>query len=190
MIVDAEQRRGQLNLHPRPSNDPNDPLNWSSLRKNVNFFLACLYLTLGNTVVCIAPVVYGQVHDELGLSFQELNQAYAISYAALGLGGFLFIPFALLFGRRPVYLVSISTLLGATIWQARMQNVGDLYAFNVMSGLGGSINTTLATMTMADLYFVHQRGSRTNMLGIAINAGVFLAPVAAGYSATSQGWRS
>ncbi|CAH0020411.1 unnamed protein product, partial [Clonostachys rhizophaga] len=67
--------------------------------------------------------------------------------------------------------------------------LGDLFGFNIVSGLAGSITETICALTMADLFFVHQRGSRTNILTIMICTGTYLAPVAAGYSAASQGWR-
>ncbi|OAQ64335.2 major facilitator superfamily transporter [Pochonia chlamydosporia 170] len=182
-------QHGEIILQPAPSDDPNDPLNWSRIRKTVNFSLVCLYTVMVYTVIDISTVVYGQVHDELGFSFQELNQSFAASNAGLAIGGVLFVPFAFKFGRRPIYLISIVIMLGTTVWQACMQNRGDLYGFSVVSGLAGSIGETICAMTLADLFFVHQRGSLTNVLTIAINTGAYLGPVAAGYVAASQGWR-
>lgn len=176
-------------LQPVPSSDPNDPLNWSRLRKNVNFGLACFYTFVIYVVIDIATVVYGQVKDELGFSFQQLNQSFALSDAGIAVGGIFFIPFALCFGRRPVYLLSIAVLVGTTIWQARMQTLGDLYGFNLVCGLAGSVGEIICAMTIADLFFVSQRGAKTNILTIAINTGTYLSPVAAGYIAAAQGWR-
>lgn len=172
-----------------PSSDPNDPLNWSRRRKNINFGLACFYTFVVYVVIDIATVVYGDVHDELGFSFGQLNLSFSISNAGIAVGGIIFIPVALKFGRRPIYLISIIILLATTMWQARMQTVGDLYGFNLLSGLAGSIGETICAMTIADLFFVSQRGAKTNLLTIAINTGAFLSPVAAGYIAAAQGWR-
>lgn len=33
----------EIVLHPRPTSDPDDPLNWSKFRKYLNFFLVCFY---------------------------------------------------------------------------------------------------------------------------------------------------
>ena len=141
------------------------------------------------TVLDIPTVVYGAVRNELGFTFEQQNRAYALSTAGLGIGSIIFLPFAFKFGRRPVYLLSITILLARSVWQARMQTLGDLYGSNIISGLAGSIAETLCSVTLADLFFVHQRGSLTNIYTITLNTGAFLAPVAAGYSATSQGWR-
>lgn len=44
-------------------------------------------------------------------------------------------------------------------------------------------------MTISDLFFVHQRGTLTGLLLTFGLIGNYFAPVAAGYCATSQGWR-
>ncbi|KAJ6786959.1 hypothetical protein PWT90_04596 [Aphanocladium album] len=188
-LNDVTAEHNRTIWHPIPSSDPNDPLNWSRLRKNVNFGLACFYTFVIYVVIDIATVVYGQVHEELGFSFQQLNQSFAVSDAGIAIGGIFFIPFALRFGRRPVYLLSILILVGTTIWQARMQTIGDLYGFNMVCGLAGSIGEIICAMTIADLFFVSERGAKTNILTIALNTGTYLSPVAAGFIADGQGWR-
>ena len=40
---DKAQKDARIVLQPRPTSDPNDPLNWSTRQKNLNFFLACYY---------------------------------------------------------------------------------------------------------------------------------------------------
>ncbi|KAH7147086.1 major facilitator superfamily domain-containing protein [Dactylonectria estremocensis] len=174
-LTNQRQHR-QVILQPVPSDDPNEPLNWSRSRKNANFALVCFYALIVYAIIDIGTV-------------EELNQSFAVSTAGLAIGGIIFIPFAFKFGRRPVYLLSIVIMVVTSIRQARMRTLGDLYGFNIVSGLAGSITETICALTIADLFFVHQRGSRTNILTIMICTGTYLAPVAAGYSAASQGWR-
>ena len=187
-IVNSRQGE-RIILHPVPTDDPNDPLNWSPRRKAINFGLVCFYALVVYSIIDIATVVYGQVHDELGFSYEELNRSFAVSDAGIAIGGVLFLPLAFKYGRRPVYLFSIVVQLGTAVWQAKMQNLADLYGFNMINGLASSISESICAITLADMFFVHQRGSLTNMLTISVNIGTFLAPVAAGYSAASQGWR-
>ncbi len=44
-------------------------------------------------------------------------------------------------------------------------------------------------MSIADSFFVHQRATCNGIYLLMTNAGAFLAPVAAGYAASAQGWR-
>ncbi|CAH0020017.1 unnamed protein product, partial [Clonostachys rhizophaga] len=128
-----QRQHGRVILQPVPSDDPNDPLNWSRSRKNANFALVCFYALIVYAIIDIGTVVYGEVHEELGFSWEELNQSFAVSTAGLAIGGIMFIPFAFKFGRRPVYLLSIVIMVVTTIWQARMQTLGDLFGFNIVS---------------------------------------------------------
>lgn len=101
----------------------------------------------------------------------------------------MFIPFALKFGRRPIYLFSIAGSIASAAWFGKVKNDSDLYGANILAGLAGSIAETICQMTIADLFFVHQRGAANGVYFLMQNTGVFLGPVAAGYVAASQGWR-
>ena len=124
-----------------------------------------------------------------GYTIQQNTWGFGLNTLGLAFGCILFIPFALKYGRRPVYIISAAVDLATAIWQARMRSVGDLYGANLVSGLAGAISETICQMTIADLFFVHQRGTANGVFIIMVNIGAFLAPVAAGYSASSQGWR-
>ncbi|KIW64048.1 hypothetical protein PV04_09008 [Phialophora macrospora] len=180
---------GQIILHPTPSADPNDPLNWSKLRKSINFGLTCYYTLMVFVLVDIATVIYGPLMAEFGFSVEVLNDGFGANTAGLAVGCVLFIPFALKFGRRPVYLVSFALSLAVAIWQANLRTAGDVYGANVVSGLGGSIAETICQMTISDLFYVHQRATANGVYLGTVTTGAFLGPVAAGYIADSQGWR-
>ena len=70
-----------------------------------------------------------------------------------------------------------------------MQTEGDLWGTNLLSGLAGAIAETIAQMSIADMFFVHQRGTANGIYIVMVNIGAFLAVVPAGFSAASQGWR-
>ena len=137
----------------------------------------------------IGTVVWAATTEELGYSIKNQTYGFGLNTLGLAVGCMLFIPFALKFGRRPIYIFSICVGIGTGIWQARMQNITDLYGSNIISGLGGAIAETLCQMTIADIFFLHQRGRANGLYIVMVNIGAFLAPVAAGYSAASQGWR-
>lgn len=180
---------GKIILHPTPSADPNDPLNWSKLRKSINFGLTCYYALMVFVLVDIATVIYGPLMVEFGFDIEVLNDGFGANTAGLAVGCILFIPFALKFGRRPVYLVSFVLSIATAIWQAKLRNAGDVYGANVVSGLGGSIAETICQMTISDLFYVHQRATANGIYLGTVTTGAFLGPVAAGYIADSQGWR-
>jgi MFS family permease len=137
----------------------------------------------------IGTVVWGPMVAELDFSYALLDDSFAINCAALAVGCILLVPLAIKCGRRPIYLMSSLIQIAAAIWSTKVYTAGDLLGSNVISGIGGAISETIVQMTVADLFFVHQR-ARMNAVYLAmVNMGSFLAPVAAGYCSNSMGWR-
>lgn len=155
----------------------------------LNFALVSFYTLMVFVNLDIGTVIWGNLIVDLGFSYKIETYAFGVNTAGLAVGCILLVPLALKFGRRPIYLVSLAVDLATAIWQAKMQTPGDLWGSNMLSGIAGAISETIAQMTIADLFFVHQRGSANGFYIVMVNVGAFLAPVAAGYSADSQGWR-
>ncbi|KAG5354808.1 putative MFS-type transporter [Yarrowia sp. B02] len=176
-------------LQPTPTSDPNEPLNWSNLRKNVNFFIVCFFTLMAFTANCVSTVFWTPQNEELGWTLDQLNNAYALSVAGLGLGCPLMIPFAEKFGKRPVYLISSAIALSCAAWMSRMQSVGELYGASLLQGMATSVTETIIQMTVADLYFVHQRGTCNGIYMVVVDIGNFLIMVPAGYITVNLGWR-
>ncbi|KEF62807.1 uncharacterized protein A1O9_00780 [Exophiala aquamarina CBS 119918] len=177
-------------LAPQPNADPNQPLNWSKVRKSIHMVILCFYALMVFATLCVAVPLWQLFNTELGISYADLNNTYASNMAALSVGCIIFIPFALRLGRRPVYIVTVLIMLASAIWQAKMNTVGDMIGNNVIMGIAGAVNEALFQVTVADLFFVHQRGTMNGIYLVLVVTGNYFGPVAAGYVAvSSQGWR-
>lgn len=144
--------------------------------------------------------------EEWGITYSQLNDAYAANLAGLAAGCFLFIPFALKFGRRPIYLISILVVFLCAIWQAVLNDYADILGSQVVSGLFGAISEALCYITVwesdnlptrphqltpkqiGDIFFVHQRGKATALTGFSTNVGVSPSSPVAG-SGTDRRYR-
>jgi MFS family permease len=176
-------------LQPVPTSDPNDPLNWSSARKSVNFALVCFYVLWTFVQLSLGFTAWGPLEDELDFTDDQLNSGVAINYGGLALGCIIFIPFIHKYGRRPLYIFSSLLQLASVIWQAKTYTLGDYLGSNLISGLGGAISETVVQITIADIFFVHQRAAMSGWYLICVASGSFLGPVASGFIVESQGWR-
>lgn len=190
--VRLEKLRGQdaeIILQPRPSVDPNDPLNWPPWRKYLNFGLATFYALMAFAQINATTPTWGPMEDELGFTALLMNNTYAIGCATLALGSFMLIPFALKYGLRPIYVLSSAAQMAIMIWAARTYTAGDWWAVNALQCWVGSLAETMVQITVADVFFVHQRGLMNSIYIWVSNFGSFLAPVAAGFVTDAQGWR-
>ncbi|KAJ5338232.1 hypothetical protein N7452_004960 [Penicillium brevicompactum] len=177
-------------LDPAPSSDPNEPLNWSTARKSVNFTIVLAMTILIFTALTVQAIFWQQMTIDLEVSYTELNRAMSVNFVGLATGCIFFIPFAKKYGRRPVYIISTALMLATTFWTARMHSLTELYITNLLQGLAGATNESIAEITIADLFFVHHRGTMNGLYMSCVMIGSFLTPMAAGAQATRQGWRS
>ncbi|CAG8385131.1 unnamed protein product [Penicillium salamii] len=153
-------------LDPIPSSDPNEPLNWSTLRKSVNFTIVLAMTIIIFTALSTQAIFWQQMIPDMGASYTQLNQAMSINFVGLATGCIFFIPFAKKYGRRPIYIISAALMLATTFWMTRMHSLTELYLTNLLQGLAGATNESIAEIT------------------------TFLTPMAAGAQATRQGWRA
>lgn len=176
-------------LHPVPTRDPNDPLNWSTWRKTVNLSLAMLYVLMTFVQPDIGFTAWNAYETELGLTVPVLNGGTAFGYAGLGLGSFVFIPLMHKYGRRPLYIFSTALQLAATVWLARTHNQTDMWLSNLLAGLGGATCETIVQVTISDLFFIHQHAAMNAFYILFTQIGAYLGPVAAGFVVENMHWR-
>ncbi|EGU81784.1 hypothetical protein FOXB_07708 [Fusarium oxysporum f. sp. conglutinans Fo5176] len=140
-------------------------------------------------LIDVATPTWGPMHEELGYSYEALNNSYAAGCASLAVGACVLIPFALKYGRRPIYIFSSCIHFGVAVWSARQQTVPELMMVNIISCFVGALAEVVVQMTVADVFFVNQRGTMNALFFWSTRVGASLAPMAAGYATTSQGWR-
>ena len=88
-------RDAQIILLPRPTLDPNDPLNWPRWRKYLNFGLACFYALMVFAQFDASSPTWGPMGTELNFSTSTLTDTWAIGCATLAIGALCLIPLAL-----------------------------------------------------------------------------------------------
>ncbi|KAJ5832496.1 major facilitator superfamily domain-containing protein [Penicillium riverlandense] len=201
-------------LQPTPSRNPNDPLEvelealgeifelwpcstiFSSCFRSVClihptslFSLHCSNDGFSIERINAATPTWAPMHRQLGFSYAILQDSYAAGSATLCVGALLFIPIALKFGRRVVYLISLFLQFFVSIWSAKLETVADLVLVNAFNCLLGALAEAIVQMTIADVFFIHQRGRMNSIYVWVMIVGCSLAPLVAGFISNSQGWR-
>ena len=73
------------------------------------------------------------MNQQLGFSYAILNDSYATGNGTLCIGAFVLIPFALKYGRRPVYLISTAAQLAISNLVCKVGDCGRYYALSMHS---------------------------------------------------------
>ncbi|KAF2489810.1 MFS general substrate transporter [Lophium mytilinum] len=197
LVDDAGQEVGkhaggkhtEIVLIPPPSDDPNDPLNWSMNRKRLQLTLMCLYTFILNGFVNFYGVAYVGLSTDLKISFNGLNVGSALLFLFSGIGAAFWQPVAMKFGRRPVYIIGLIITMVGSIVGATQKDFNIWCVFNVIWGLGCGPKEGLPQISLQDTYFAHEMGAKVGYWALCYSAGAFITPLVAGYVYVQLSWR-
>ncbi|KAJ4390946.1 hypothetical protein N0V93_004545 [Gnomoniopsis smithogilvyi] len=171
---------GHVLLVPQPSlQDPNDPLRWPSWKKWLTFSNALGYSFLGGVT---GPIMAGGML-ELSATFnqpiQKLVYANGATLVCQGVFNIFWMPFAVKFGRRPIYVISAFLMGVACMWlgQASNNSYENLLVARAFLGAFEAPIESIVPSTVTDIFFLHDRGEKISLYGLSVLSGNELGPL-------------
>ena len=180
---------GDIVLVPRPSSDPNDPLNWPYRRKLLAVSMAYLYVLGTGIATSLQYSVLADITADTGISTANLVQGTGVMFLFFGWACLLWQPVALTYGRRGVYLITMLLTVPLMAWTAYSSSPGEWFAHRVLIGVIVSPIESLCEVTVFDLFFAHNRGTYMGLYVFILFGSNFLAPLVAGWFNDAYGWR-
>ncbi|ORY08452.1 MFS transporter-like protein [Clohesyomyces aquaticus] len=177
-------------LVPQPSDDPHDPLNWSTGWK-----IACITastfvtFTQGFGPLALGPM-FGPIMEDFKCDLPAAVQFTGVCILVLGFSNFIWVPLSTSFGRRPVYLLSQLINIGSNIWRAKAGSYGSFMGACVINGIGAGPAESIQPAVIADIFFLHDRGSWNTLYWVAYMGSLMVGPIISGSMAEKVGWRS
>jgi MFS family permease len=176
-------------LIPRPSSDPEDPLNWSWNRKILAVSMAYLYVLGTGIATSVQYSVLADITADTGISTASLVQGTGLMFLFFGWACLIWQPIALTYGRRGVYLITMFLTVPVMVWTAYSNSAGQWIAHRVLIGFIVSPIESLCEVTVYDLFFAHNRGTFMGLYVFVLFGSNFLAPLVAGWFNDAYGWR-
>ncbi len=115
------------------------------------------------TVDLIGP---GQSPGDLLDSISTVAYIQTVSSLMIGVGNLVWVPLAIKYGRRPVYIAAFLLMAGSNIWAACAKTFASELAARIVYGFAGAAPEIVATLILTDLFFLHQRGAV--MVGVVL----------------------
>lgn len=170
-----------IKLHPQPTSDPLDPLNWSSSRKHgILALVMALYFMFTYVTTTTVPI-FPALQEEYGITVSQVNWTVAIPALGLAVGPLIWSSIADSIGRRSIMLLGTLIAFAATIGVARAPNYGGYMAARFFQGLGVSPAATVGLAIIQDIFFEYERGQKVGLWVLAIDSGLLVGPLIGGF---------
>lgn len=184
-----DPHNSQILLVPQPSKDPQDPLNWTRGRKFWSLAMIILY-TLGVGIpTTLHYSVIADITRDTGISTTDLVQGNGVMFLFLGWACLFWQPIASAYGRRGVYLLSTLFTIPIMVWTAHSSSAAEWYGHRVLIGVVCAPIEALPEISIADLFFAHERGTWMSVYVLVLFESNFIAPLIAGWFDDAFGWR-
>lgn len=114
--------------------------------------------------------------EEFGIPLQKFTLGLQGScIAAIGVSSILSNSLAVKIGKRPVYIATSIGLMLTCFWAAAAQSFASLAAARVVQGFCMAPMEALVPATIADVWFVHERGFQSAVFNLGVQGGINLA---------------
>lgn len=174
---------------PVASNDPNDPLNWSTPIKITTYFTICLFTFIANVNSSNFTVAIVPVEKQFHVNATHATLLTALNVLLFGIGNLIWVPLMRIIGKRPVYLIALSILTAANAWSTVATTWSSLLGGRMLSGVGAAAADATVPSVVADLFFLDQRGHCMMFFHLAMTTGLFLGPPINAYLIQLHNWR-
>lgn len=184
-----KKNKNGIVLLPQPTDNPNDPLNWSILRKSWHFILLSFITALTAAVSNDAGAAQDSLNQAYGISYDSMNTGAGVLFLFIGWSCIVFAPASSLYGRRITYIICLLSGCLGSVWFAVSKRTSDTIWSQAFVGLSEACAEAQVQQSLSDIFFQHQLGSVLTVYILATSVGSFLGPLIAHLISAAQGFR-
>ncbi|KAH0538816.1 hypothetical protein FGG08_004592 [Glutinoglossum americanum] len=160
---------GQIILDPQPDDSLNDPLNWPVWRRNTALLSLGWHCLVGGGMTPILAAGFKNVAKTYHVTIPQVALTTGLYMMGLGVGSVVSSPTAILYGKRPVYLIGTLAFLFSAVWCSESPTYISLVIARIVMGLSVSPCESLPSATIAEIFFLHERAYRIVAIIVAFN---------------------
>ncbi|KAJ6022261.1 Major facilitator superfamily domain general substrate transporter [Penicillium herquei] len=173
--------RNGVKVHPQPTSDPLDPLNWSGFQKHVILSIVMLKYFLFTYLTTTTVPSFTEIQTQYQINYSQVNWTVAVPALGLSVGPLIWSSLSDIYGRRLIFLVGTTIALVSTVGAAVADTYSGYMAARFFQGFGVSPASTVGMAVVNDLFFDYQRGQKLGLWVLALDSGLLLGPTFGGF---------
>ncbi|KAI0777512.1 MFS general substrate transporter [Trametes elegans] len=177
-------------LWPQPTNDPEDPQNWSDFRKNLQLFIVTLAAIVPDfdSGIGIADIfALATQYDTTTGHINNLTSNWSIFL--LGWGGIFAVMLMRRYGRLPVLFWSQVLALGFLVGCTFAPNLATFTAMRCLTAFFATCPQVTGLYIVTDLFPFHLQARKLNIWTMGFIISPFLSPFIFGFVVARIDWR-
>lgn len=183
-------RDGRTILWPQPTDDPDDPQNWSDSRKNFQLFIITLAAVVPDfdSGIGIASIfALAKQYDTTSGVINDLTSNWSIFL--LGWGSIFAVMLMRRFGRLPVLFWSQVLALGFLVGCTFAPNLRTFAAMRCLTAFFGTCPQVTGLYVVTDMFPFHLQARKLNIWSMGFIISPFLSPFLFGFLVARADWR-
>ncbi|KAF2993748.1 hypothetical protein E8E13_001001 [Curvularia kusanoi] len=179
---------GHTILIPQPSDDPRDPLNWSSVRKHVILFIVGFAAFLPDYGSATGAVTLLPQAHVWGISEDTVNHSQAGNIFMLGAGGIFVVALSAWAGRLPILFWFLVIATATAAWCAAATTFESFMAARILNGFFSTVAQGGGLMFVYDMFYFHERARKINILATFVLLSPYMGPLIAAFIISTEAW--
>ncbi|KAI9739730.1 MAG: hypothetical protein M1834_006449 [Cirrosporium novae-zelandiae] len=181
---------GRTVLSPQPSDDPEDPLNWSWARKHRVLLALILPSLLGDAGMAWGATLFEAQAETWNISVSKASTSLNWGIFLQGPGGLLIVPLIQRYGRLPLEFWSQFLTSCILIGAATSPTFVSFTALRSIQGILGVAPNVIGLSIIHDMFFFHERARKINIWTLCLATGPCLGSFISGLLIEIISWRA
>ncbi|KAF8329257.1 MFS polyamine transporter [Amanita rubescens] len=170
--------------------DPANPLNWTFKKKWISTIVVSLFTFISpvssSMVAPASNAIAAQFHVTSDVIVMMITSVFILGYAV---GPLVLSPLSEMYGRSRIVQLANMWYLAWNIGCSFAQSEGQLIAFRLLAGLGGSAPLSIGGGVLADMWSAEERGKAIAIYSLAPLLGPVLGPICGAWIVERSTWR-